>query len=212
MSRKSQLWMALMILGCALPVAAQDSGQKQPDQPQAAMNATETQAKSATSDPNYVIGPDDRLSINVWKTPELTEDVQVRPDGKISMPLLNDVQAAGLTPTQLGHQITEQLQRYNKSDALVATVIVKEILSQRIYVLGQVMRAGAYPMLPGMTVLQALSTAGGFSQFANEKKVYILRTDKGSQHKFAFNYKDVVSGKQPGENIVLKAGDTIVVP
>jgi len=148
------------------------------------------------------------LDISVWKEEQLTKTVPVRPDGKISMPLLNDVQAAGLTPTQLAGQITESLKKF-VTDPQV-TIIVREINSQRIYMLGEVVRAGAYPLLPNMTVLQALSSGGGFTQFANVKKIYVLRVENGKQQKFPFNYKHAL--ESPDENIMLKAGDTIVVP
>jgi polysaccharide export outer membrane protein len=166
--------------------------------------------KAPTQDPNYVIGAQDVLDISVWKEPELTRNVPVRPDGKISLPLLNDVQAAGLTPTALAAQLTTSLKKF-VTDPQV-TVIVTQINSQRIYILGEVNRAGAYPLLPGMTVLQGLSSAGGFTQFANLKKIYMFRMESGKQVKYPFNYKDVVSGKHPEENVALQAGDTIVVP
>ena len=165
---------------------------------------------AATTDPNYVIGPQDVLDINVWKEPELTRQVPVRPDGKISLPLLNDVQAMGLTPTQLASQITAGLDKFMTSPQV--TVIVSQINSQRVYILGEVGRAGAYGLLPGMTVLQALSNAGGFTIFANQKGIYVLRQDGGKQAKLFFNYKDVVAGKKAEQNIQLKPGDTIVVP
>lgn len=164
----------------------------------------------ATNDPNYIIGAQDVLDISVWKEPEITRTVPVRPDGKISLPLLNDVQAAGLTPGQLTAEITTSLRRFVTDPEV--TVIVEQINSQRVYILGEVTRPGAYPLLPGMTVLQALSSAGGFTQFANEKKMYVLRRVNGNQEKYYFNYKDVLNGKRADENIALKAGDTIVVP
>jgi polysaccharide export outer membrane protein len=166
--------------------------------------------KSATDDPNYVIGPQDTLDVSVWKEPELTRTVPVRPDGKISLPLLNDVQAAGLTPSQLMSQITTGLSKYMNSPQV--TVIVTAVSSQRVYILGEVSRPGAYVMIPGMTVLQALSNGGGLTQFANRSKIYVLRQENGKQEKHFFNYKDVLSGKRNDENITLKSGDTIVVP
>ena len=173
-------------------------------------NGTKDDRSSPTDDPNYVIGPQDVLDVSVWKEPDLTRTVPVRPDGKISLPLLNDVQAGGLTPTQLATQITERLKKY-VTDPQV-TVIVTAINSQRIYVLGEVSRAGAYVLLPGMTVLQALSSAGGFTQFANVKKIYLLREENGRQVKYSFNYKEFINGKNPKQNIAVKTGDTIVVP
>jgi polysaccharide export outer membrane protein len=166
--------------------------------------------QAATTDPRYVIGAQDVLDVIVWKEPDLTRPVPVRPDGKISLPLLNDVQALGLTPTQLAAQITMGLEKYMTSPQV--TVIVTEINSQRIYILGEVGRAGAYGLLPGMTVLQALSNAGGFTPFSNLKGIYVLRQDNGKQQKLFFNYKEVVAGKKPEQNIELKPGDTIVVP
>jgi len=215
MSIKKPLWVGLLLLLALIParVTAKDASPAQAPQasqvqaPEASASAA---AKSATNDPNYVIGAQDVLDVNVWKNPELTRTVPVRPDGKISLPLLNDVQAAGLTPSQLAAQINTGLRKF-VTDPQV-TVIVNQINSQRVYILGEVMRAGAYPLLPGMTVLQALSSAGGFTQFANMKKIYLLRQVNGAQQKFPFNYKEVLSGKRTDENIPVRPGDTIVVP
>jgi polysaccharide biosynthesis/export protein len=165
---------------------------------------------TATTDPKYMIGAQDVLDISVWREPDLSRQVPVRPDGKISLPLLNDVQAMGLTPTQLAAQITAGLDKFMTSPQV--TVIVSQINSQRVYILGEVGRAGAYGLLPGMTVLQALSNAGGFTAFANQKGIYVLRQDGGKQQKLFFNYKDVVSGKKTEQNVELKPGDTIVIP
>jgi polysaccharide export outer membrane protein len=193
-------WSAIALLAVMTPASgrAQKGSEAAPSGP----------AKAATTDPTYVIGPQDVLDISVWKEDQLTKTVPVRPDGKISMPLLNDVQAAGLTPTQLAGEITENLKKF-VTDPQV-TIIVREINSQRVYLLGEVARPGAYPLLPNMTVLQALSSAGGFTQFANLKKVYVLRVENGKQEKFPFSYKHALDS--PDQNIVLKAGDTIVIP
>jgi polysaccharide export outer membrane protein len=164
----------------------------------------------ATADTSYVIGPMDVLDISVWKEPEVSRTVPVRPDGRISLPLLSDVQAAGLTPTQLAAHITDNLRKFMTGPQV--TVIVATINSQRIYIIGEVTRAGAYPLLPGMTVLQALSNAGGFTQFANIKNIYLLRQENGQHVKYAFNYKEVSNGKKPEQDVVLKASDTIIVP
>jgi len=196
---------ALLIAGSAL---AQTNADKTPPA-QSDHPATEVR-KAATEDPNYIIGAQDVLDISVWKEPDLTRSVPVRPDGKISLPLLNDVQAAGLTPMKLSEEITAGLKKF-VTDPQV-TVIVSAINSQRIYILGEVARAGAYPLLPGMTVLQALSSAGGFTQFASLKKIYILREENGKEQKYPFNYKEVVAGRHAEENILMKAGDTVVVP
>ena len=159
--------------------------------------------------PDYVIGADDNLHISVWKEVDLTTSLPVRPDGKISLPLLNDVQAAGLTPMQLADSITEKLKKYIADPRV--TVVVTAMNSRRIYVLGEVLHTGAVPLLPNMTVLQALATAG-FTQFANVKGIYVLRTENGKQVKLPFNYKQVVKGADPRQNIALKPGDTVVVP
>jgi polysaccharide biosynthesis/export protein len=166
--------------------------------------------KAATDDPNYSIAPEDVLTIDVWKEPEISRTVPVRRDGKISLPLLNDLQAAGLTPTQLGAEIVERLRPTIVHPQV--TVIVAQMSSLRIYILGQVTRGGAYPLVPDMTVMQALSVAGGFTPYANVKKIHVMRTENGTDKMFPLNYKEVSSGRNREENIHLKAGDTIVVP
>jgi polysaccharide export outer membrane protein len=165
---------------------------------------------AAAADPKYVIGPDDILAVNVWKEGEVSAVVPVRPDGKISVPLLNDIQAAGLTPMQLSLSIAEQLQKYLNQPRV--TVIVTTINSRRVYVLGEVSRSGAYSLLPNMTVLQILSMAGNFTQFADTKNIYVLRNKEGKEEKHPFNYRAVVKGQAPDQNIVLEPGDTVVVP
>lgn len=159
---------------------------------------------------SYVIAPDDVLAIDVWKEAEITRTVPVRPDGKISLPLLNDVQAAGLTATDLASVIAERLKKFIANPQV--SVIVTIVNSQRIYILGEVPKGGVVPLLPNMTVLQAISSAGGFSQYANQKGIYVLRTENGQQVKYPFNYKEVIKGINIQQNIILKPGDTIVVP
>jgi polysaccharide biosynthesis/export protein len=162
-----------------------------------------------TSSSSYVIGPDDVLAVSVWKEPELTNTLPVRADGMISLPLLNDVTAAGLTPMQLAASITEKLKKY-VSDPRV-TVTVTAMNSKRIYITGEVVKPGAMNLTPQMTVLQALSSAG-FTQFANTKAIYILRNESGTQTKIPVNYKKLIKGQDVGQNVSLKPGDTIVVP
>jgi polysaccharide export outer membrane protein len=187
------------------PVASETSGPK-----------TEPSAKSTTTsqgtfnDAEYKIGPQDILRVDVWKEAEVSRAVPVRPDGKISLPLLNDVQAAGLTPMKLAAVIADGLTKYINNPQV--TVTVSEVNSRRIYVTGEVSRAGAFPLLPNMTVLQALSSSGGFTQFAKLKNIYVLRTEDGEQVKIPFNYKEAVKGKKPEQNILLQPGDVIVVP
>jgi polysaccharide biosynthesis/export protein len=167
-------------------------------------------ANVAATDPDYKIGPQDMLRIDVWKEPDISRVVPVRPDGKITLPLVNDVQASGLTTNQLAAKIAEGLKKYITSPQV--TVGVTEINSRKFFVSGEVARPGAFPLLPNMTVLQALSSAGGFTQFAREKKIYILRMEDGKQVKHPFNYKEVISGKSVEQNIILEGGDIIVVP
>jgi polysaccharide export outer membrane protein len=167
------------------------------------------EVQSANVGSDYIIGADDTLHISVWKEPDLTETLPVRPDGKISMPLLNDITAAGLTPLQLRDTITERLRKYIADPRV--TVVVTGMNSRRVFVTGEVTHTGPMTLLPHMTVLQALAQAG-FTQFANPKAIYLLRTENGKQQKIPFNYKEVVKGNHPEQNIMLKPGDTIVVP
>ena len=196
-------WVVLMCAGMMVAGVHAQEGAK--------ATKAETQTKGmpgAMADASYKIGPQDVLRIDVWKENEISRTVPVRPDGKISLPLLNDVQAAGLTAMELANNISEGLKKF--MNAPQVTVTISEINSRRVYVTGEVTRPGAYPLLPAMTALQALTSAGGFTQFANTKKIYVLRTESGKQAKHPFNYKSVLDGKT--EDIPLAPGDTIVVP
>jgi polysaccharide export outer membrane protein len=206
--------LALLLSGLFVAAAmlAQSSDKPKAGDAQAVESRTSkpedtVQGEGASSD--YIIGADDVLHISVWKEPELSEQLPVRPDGKISMPLLNDIPAAGLTPLALKDSITEKLKKYIADPRV--TVVVTAMNSQRIFVTGEVMHGGPMILLPQMTVLQALAQAG-FTQFANLKSIYLLRTQNGKQQKLPFNYKDVVKGNHPEQNILLKPGDTVVVP
>lgn len=202
--------LVLGLMAVSLPARAQAPANTSDSRNESAQAGKTTAHAPATQDPSYVIGAQDVLDVDVWKEKELTRTVEVRPDGKISLPLLNDIEAAGLTPMQLAANITDGLKKFITDPQV--TVIVTQINSQRVYILGEVTKPGAYPLLPGMNVLQALSSAGGFTMFANTKKIYILRQQNGRQQKFAFNYKEVISGKDTNQNIVLRAGDQVVVP
>lgn len=218
MKRTILFFAALILLAsaCNARAALQDKAAGKPAASAAAGpdgTATDAEGKSvtpATTDPGYVIGPEDVLDINVWKEPDMTRIVPVRPDGKISLPLINDVQAAGSTPQQLAAAVKEKLRKF-LTDPQV-TVIVTQINSQRIYVMGEVLRAGAFPLIPGMTVLQALANAGGFTTFANVKKIHVLRTVNGKRTEMPFNYREVLNGGNDDQNIKLEPGDTVVVP
>jgi polysaccharide export outer membrane protein len=166
--------------------------------------------KLAASDDSYVIGADDVLAINVWKEPEISRAVPVRSDGKISLPLIGEIQAAGQTPRQLEQGIAKGLASYISEPEV--TVIVQDSKSQRINVLGMVARPGSYLLGGSTTVLDAIAMAGGFRDFAKQKSVYVLRAEGGSQKKLPFNYKDVIKGKSPEQNVRLLPGDTVVIP
>jgi polysaccharide export outer membrane protein len=199
------------LLLAATPLAAQDqTPAKGQSSAPASSDASATPAPAAAADPNYVIGADDVLDISVWKEPDVSRVVPVRPDGKISLPLVNDVQAVGVTPSELAATITADLKKYVNDPQV--TVIVTQINSRRVYLVGEVARPGAFPLLPDMTVLQALASAGGFTTYANTKKIHILRMVNGHQIVFPFEYHDVLDGKKISENITLLPGDEIVVP
>lgn len=164
---------------------------------------------TVSPEPSYMIGVDDVLLISVWKEPDLTATLPVRPDGMISVPLLDDVQAAGLTPMQLASVLREKLKTYVTSPRV--TVVVTQTNSHRVYVLGEVLHTGPISMVHKMTVLQALATAG-FNEFANTKGIYILRNQNGKEQKIPFNYKQVMKGEGGSKNFLLQPGDMIVVP
>jgi polysaccharide biosynthesis/export protein len=189
-------------------VWAQDDSSENAAKPEKAP-AAEAQPPAPSVPVDYIIGADDTLKISVWKEPEMSVNLPVRPDGKISMPLLDDVQAAGMTPMQLAGSIRDKLKKYIADPRV--TVVVTAMNSQRIYLLGEVNHPGPTPLLSGMTVLQALSAAG-FTQFANLKAIYLLRTQDGQQTKIPFNYKEAIKGRGTQQNLVLKPGDTLVVP
>ncbi len=178
--------------------------------PTAGQTATAPEVKTSTDD-NYVIGNDDMLGINVWKEPELTVSVPVRSDGKISLPLIGEVQASGQTPMQLKGVITFKLGAYLAAPDVTVTVL--QMNSQKFNILGRVAKPGSYPLLAATTVLDAIAEAGGFQDFAKQKNIYILRRNpSGGETRINFNYKDVIRGNHPEENIKLKPSDTIVVP
>jgi polysaccharide biosynthesis/export protein len=156
----------------------------------------------------YVIGPEDSLQITVWKEPTLSGTIPVRPDGMISLVLVGDIPAAGMTPTALSTDISQRLKKYIQDP--VVTVVVLGVNSQRVFLVGEVGKVGPVVMTPGMTPLQAIVTGGGLTQFANSKRIYILRTTAGKQQKIPFNYKQALKGENAG--VSLLPGDTIVVP
>ena len=158
---------------------------------------------------DYVIGVEDVLSVVFWRDKELSADVVVRPDGKISLPMLNDVVAAGLTPEGLADVVSKAATKFVRDPG--ATVIVREIRSRKVYIIGEVGKTGTFQLTSEMTVLQAIGEAGGFVEGADKGDVIIVRNEGGKEHRFKFNYNDVIKGKNPAQNIRLMPGDTIIV-
>jgi polysaccharide export outer membrane protein len=178
----------------------EDKAADKPSSPPAAI--------AAASD-SYVIGASDELTVTVWKEPTLSGSLLVRPDGMISVPLLGDVQASGMTPLQLADQIATKLKKYIQDPNV--SIVLTQINSKKIYLLGEVGKKGPVEMTPGMTLLEALGSAGGLTDYANAKKIYILRDEGGKQLKIYAHYKEALKGNSQ-YNLVLKSGDTIVVP
>lgn len=159
---------------------------------------------------NYVLGRGDVLEVFVWRNKELSRQVTVRPDGKISLPLIQDLHAEGLTAIQLRDQITRLLQQYVKNPTV--TVIVREINSYKISILGKVNRPGLYQINTRTTLMEAVSMAGGFTEWANPKKITVITNREGQKKQLLINYKKIISGKDPAQNIILNRDDTIIVP
>ena len=174
--------------------------------PPASPSAVAVPAIAPVDPKTFVIGAEDTLLIQVWREPELTRPVLVRPDGKISLPLVREIQAAGRTPDQLAADLQKALGEYIKNPEV--TVTVNQVNSKKYYVTGEVGRTGAFPLVVPTRVLDALTVAGGFREFANTKKIVILRNGE----RLKFNYKDVIKGKNPEQNILLENGDYIIVP
>jgi polysaccharide biosynthesis/export protein len=170
-------------------------------------------AEAATKphDDSFIIGNDDVLAVNVWKEPDITRSIPVRSDGRISLPLAGEIQAAGRTPLALEREIAEKLKSFISEPEV--TVMVQQINSQKFNILGQVTKPGAYSLTNSATVLDAIALAGGFRDFAKKKSVYVLRQNAdGTQTRIPFNYKEVLKGENPAQNIKLQPRDTIVVP
>ena len=178
--------------------------------PAAAAAAAAPRATDPVVPPGYLIGTDDVLSIVYWKDKDMSADAQVRPDGKIALPLINEVTAAGLTPEQLREKLTEESKKYME-DANI-TVVVRQINSRKVFITGEVNKPGPYPLTATTSVMQLIAMAGGLREYANSKKIIIMRTDKGRPISLPFNYRDVTSGKRLEQNVELKPGDTVVVP
>lgn len=190
---------ALLATVCALA----QSTDAEPSSPKPAAGIT-------ANDTTYTIGTEDVVAVSVWKEPDFSASLPVRPDGKISLPLLGDVVAAGKTPSQLAEAVSVALKKYLEAPRV--TITVTAINSRNFFVLGEVGRPGKYPLQGEMNALQAVSAAGGPTPYANTKKIYILRTEAGRQARLPFNYKAALSGDASVPNLTIKPGDTIVVP
>jgi len=174
-------------------------------------NAEAATAPAKPHDDTFIIGVDDVLAVNVWKETEVSRSVPVRSDGKISLPLVGEVQAAGETPHQLELAIAKRLQSYISEPEV--TVIVQQINSQKFNILGQVTKPGFYSLVNSPTVLDAIAMAGGFRDFAKKKSIYVLRQNPdGTTARLPFNYKDVIQGKNATQNVKLQPHDTVYVP
>ena len=166
-------------------------------------------AEGNVADEDYKIGKSDLLEINVWKEEDLTRTVRVRKDGKISLPLVDDVQAAGLTPVKLKEKIQQKLSEYIESPTV--TVIVQSQESRRYYIIGEVAKTGEYILIKDLSVLQAITNAGGFTEWADRDDILLLRRSEGREQRIEINYDAIVSGKRPEQNVQLQADDTIIV-
>ena len=218
MVRKFRLQFAVTTAMCMSPFSwawgqAGPGGTAKPE-PSVAVASASQPADPLTSKPHddsFVIGNDDVLAVNVWKEPDISRSIPVRSDGKISLPLVGEVQATGRTPLKLERDIAARLRSYISEPEV--TVMVQQINSQKFNILGQVVRPGSYPLQNSATVLDAIALAGGFRDFAKQKGIYILRQNPdGTQSRIPFNYKDVIKSKNPNENIKLQPRDTIIVP
>ncbi|HXS76320.1 MAG TPA: polysaccharide biosynthesis/export family protein [Terracidiphilus sp.] len=168
-------------------------------------------ASDKPHDEKFVIGNDDVLAISVWNEPNLTKSVPVRSDGKISLPLAGEMQAAGKTPMQLERDISDKLKNFITAPEV--TVIVQQVLSRKFNILGQVGKPGAYPLTAATTIVDAIATAGGLRDFAKKTGIYVLRKSSGGQQeRLKFNYKDFLKGKNTSQNIKVEPNDTIIVP
>ena len=192
----------LVLLTCTSSGAAQTASATTP--------AAASAAVPAPPPGDYTIGPDDVLTIVFWKEKDMSSDVAVRPDGRISLPLLNDVDAAGLTPEQLRVKLAAAADKFLEEPTV--TVVVKQINSRKVFITGQVPKPGPYPLTGPTNVVQLIAMAGGVLEYADAENIVIMRTVNGKPVSYEFNYKDVSKRKNLGQNIELKPGDTIIVP
>ncbi len=218
MTRKTAaaILVTAVLLAASWPAGAQAPA-AQMQKPQAAAAPSSAGVQAVPTPADYVIGPDDVLLVNFWRDKEMSVEVTVRPDGKITVPLLSDVQAAGFPPEQLRDRLAEQAKKYMVDPSV--TVVVRQINSRRVFITGEVAKPGAYPLNDRLTVVQLIAVAGGLTEFAKSKDIVVMRGDssaavrpRGEPAAFKFNYKDFVSGRNLKQNVELKPGDTVIVP
>ncbi len=214
----------LLALVGASPVAAQQPAPAPQSTPATTATATPAAAPAAspapatppvvpggvTPPPGYVIGADDVLTVVFWRDKEMSNDVTVRPDGRITLPLVNDVQASGLTPEELRASIAKEADRF--IDDPTVSVVVKQINSRKVFITGMVSKPGVYSITAPTNLLQLISMAGGLQEFADSKHIIVTRTENGRQRAIKFNYRDALKGKNLKQNIELQPGDTVLVP
>jgi polysaccharide biosynthesis/export protein len=203
-SRALAAWGVIVLAGATLCAQTQQPADANGTAPGGAAVA------SAPLPADYVIGPEDVLGIVFWRDQDMTGDVTVRPDGMVTLPLIGDISAAGMTPDALRMQIQTAAAKYVQ-DASV-TVVVRQIHSRKVFITGEVRLPGAYPLTGPRTVMQLIAVAGGLNEFAEAKKITVMRTEQGRELILKFNYNEVAHGKKLEQNILLKPGDTVVVP
>ena len=202
------LFLGVVVIGAG---AIQSRAQAPAGAPATAASAQDMGASDKAHDEKYVIGNDDVLNISVWKEPDLTKAIPVRSDGKISLPLVGEMQAAGKTPAQLEQEITAKLKSFITAPEV--NVIVQQVNSRKFNVMGEVAKPGSYSLTASTTIMDAIAIAGGFRDFAKKTGVYILRKSAdGKQDRINFNYKSFIKGKNPEQNVKIEPNDTIIVP
>jgi polysaccharide export outer membrane protein len=202
------LALIVIVESVALAQPAASAAQQRDSPASAAGNAVA--GPGAATDPGFTIGPEDVLAIVFWRDQDMSSEVIVRSDGMITIPIIRDVKAAGLTPTALADKIQEAAREF-VTDASV-TVVVRQMNSRKVFITGEVNRPGAYSLASSTTVMQLIAIAGGLTEFADSRRISVMRVDGGQGKTFMFDYKDVARGKKRNQNLVLKPGDTVVVP
>jgi polysaccharide biosynthesis/export protein len=203
-TRKASRVTLFSLLYCAVAACAA----AQP--PSALPSASPTAPAGVAAPADYVIGPDDVLEVVFWREKDMSAEVVVRPDGRITLPLINDVEASGLTPEELRLRVSDAAARYVENPTVA--VVVKAIHSRRVFITGQVAKPGVYALTSPITVVQLITIAGGVLEYAKEKEIRVMRTENGRTVAYRFNYRDVSRGRNLRQNIELKPGDTVVVP